>query len=305
MKMCERQLSKRKNAWRKWENKMITFDEETHTYSDDGKLFVSVTQLLKLAKLSPDYSFVDEETRERASERGKLIHKEIEDYIKNGEVGFTEELYAFIDYLKENDLEPIASELRVHDDEIAGTIDLIIKNRKTGEIELDDIKTTSSVNKDYVSWQTSMYKHLYGEQVDKLKCLHLKGDKLKAIELTKKTPEQIASLYQLLKDGTMVKNSLVGVDSELAELYETEKLIQAIEQQKKDIEETAKEMRSAIVEKMKEQGLTKFENDKIIISYIAPTTAQIVDSKKLKEEYPETYEKVLKESVKREQVRIK
>lgn len=284
---------------------MITFDETTHTYTDNEKKLISVTQLLKLANLSPDYSFVDEETMNRASERGTLIHKEIEDYIKNGEVGFTEELFAFIDYLKENDLEPIASELLVNDDEVAGTIDLILKNRKTGEIILADIKTTSSVNKDYVAWQTSMYSHLYGEQVDKLKCLHLKGDKLKAIELIKKTPEQIASLYQVLKDGTMVKNSLVGVETELAELYETEKLIQAIEQQKKDIEETAKQMRSAIVEKMKEQGLTKFENDKIIISYIAPTTAQIVDSKKLKAEYPETYEKVLKESVKSEQVRIK
>ena len=283
---------------------MVTFNEETHTYTLDNKELISVTQLLKLAGVSADYSFVNNEVMKKASEKGVLIHKEIEDYIKNGEVGFTEELYAFIDYLKENDLEPIASELMVHDEEIAGTIDLILKNRKTGEIELDDIKTTSSVNKDYVSWQTSMYSHLYGEPVDKLKCLHLKGDKLKAIELTKKTPEQIASLYQLLKDGTMIKNSLVGVDNELAELYETEKLIQAIEQQKKDIEETAKQMRSAIVEKMKEQGLTKFENDKIIISYIAPTTALIVDSKKLKAEYPETYEKVLKESVKSEQVRI-
>ena len=40
---------------------------------------------------------------------------------------------------------------------------------------------------------------LYGNQVDKLKCLHLKGDKLKAIELINKTPEQIASLYQGVK----------------------------------------------------------------------------------------------------------
>ena len=284
---------------------MVNFNEETHTYTLGNKELISVTQLLKLVGVSADYSFVNNEVMKKASEKGVLIHKEIEEYIKNGEVGFTEELYAFIDYLKENDLEPIASELMVHDEEVAGTIDLIIKNRKTGEIELDDIKTTSSVNKDYVAWQTSMYKHLYGEQVDKLKCLHLKGDKLKAIELINKTPEQIASLYQLLKDGTMIKNSLVGVETELAELYETEKLIQAIEQQKKEVEETAKEMRSAIVEKMKEQGLTKFENDKIIISYIAPTTALIVDSKKLKAEYPETYEDVLKESVKSEQVRIK
>ena len=284
---------------------MITFNKEEHTYTNGDKKLISVTQLLKLAGVSTDYSFVNSEVMRKASERGTLIHKEIEDYIKNGAVGFTEELFAFIDYLKENDLEPIASELLVNDDEVAGTIDLILKNRKTGEIELDDIKTTSSVNKDYVSWQTSLYKHLYGEQVDKLKCLHLKGDKLKAIELINKTPEQIASLYKALKDGTPLENSLVGVDSELAELYETEKLIQAIEQQKKEVEETAKQMRSAIVEKMKEQGLTKFENDKIIISYIAPTTALIVDSKKLKAEYPETYEKVLKESVKSEQVRIK
>ena len=284
---------------------MITFNKEEHTYTLDNKELISVTQLLKLAGVSTDYSFVNNEVMRKASERGTLIHKEIEEYIKNGKVGFTEELFAFIDYLKENDLEPIASELLVNDDEVAGTIDLILKNRKTGEIELDDIKTTSPVNKDYVSWQTSLYKHLYGKRVDKLKCLHLKGDRLKVVDLTEKSEEQIASLYQALKDGTPLKNSLVGVDSELAELYETEKLIQAIEQQKKDIEETAKQMRSAIVEKMKEQGLTKFENDKIIISYIAPTKAQIVDSKKLKAEYPETYEKVLKESVKSEQVRIK
>ena len=90
-----------------------------------------------------------------------------------------------------------------------------------------------------------------------MKCLHLKGDKLKAIELINKTPEQIASLYQLLKDGTMIKNSLVGVDNELAELYETEKLIQAIEQQKKKVEETAKEMRSAIVEKNERAGVNQ------------------------------------------------
>ena len=50
---------------------MITLDEATHTYTDNGKLFVSVTQLLELANLSPDYSFVDEETMKRASERGK------------------------------------------------------------------------------------------------------------------------------------------------------------------------------------------------------------------------------------------
>ena len=284
---------------------MIKFDEKTHTYTLGNKELISVTRLLKLAGVSTDYSFVNNEVMKKASEKGVLIHKEIEEYIKNGKVGFTEELYAFIDYLKENDLEPIASELMVHDDEIAGTIDLILKNRKTGEIELDDIKTTYSVNKDYVSWQTSMYKHLYGEQVDKLKCLHLKGDKLKAIELTKKTPEQIASLYQLLKDGTMVKNSLVGVDSELAELYETEKLIQAIEQQKKDIEETAKEMRSAIIEKMKEQGLTKFENEKIMITYIAPTIAKTLDTAKLKTEKPEVYNAYLKDTEKKEQVRIK
>ena len=62
---------------------MINFDEQTHTYTNEkGKVLISVTQLLKLAGISPNYDFVNEEVLKAAADKGSLIHKEIEDYIK-------------------------------------------------------------------------------------------------------------------------------------------------------------------------------------------------------------------------------
>ena len=57
---------------------MILFDEKTHTYTDDGKHLISVTQLMKKHGLAPDYSGVSESVLGAKAQRGTLIHKEIE-----------------------------------------------------------------------------------------------------------------------------------------------------------------------------------------------------------------------------------
>ena len=40
----------------------VNFDKATHTYSLEGKKLISVTQLLQMFHLSPDYTIVDEDT---------------------------------------------------------------------------------------------------------------------------------------------------------------------------------------------------------------------------------------------------
>lgn len=71
----------------------LEFDEETHTYTLEGKVLPSVTTLLN----DGSYNNVDPEILKKACDRGTTIHKEIELYLKNGLNGTTREFNEFLD----------------------------------------------------------------------------------------------------------------------------------------------------------------------------------------------------------------
>ena len=62
----------------------VKFKEDTHRYFDlkTGKELISVTTLLRKHGLAPNYGNVDPQVLKAKAERGKLIHLEIEKYIK-------------------------------------------------------------------------------------------------------------------------------------------------------------------------------------------------------------------------------
>jgi hypothetical protein len=285
------------------------FDEETHTYYDqDNKPFISTTQLLEVGGITPSYDFVDKDLLKASADKGNLIHKEIENYIKNGEIGFTKELDEFVNYLKAHKLTPVASELVVNDDLVAGTIDLVLK-AENGELILADNKTTSTIHSDSVSWQCSIYKKLYEhtheEKISRLCVFHFNKDgELNVRDLPIKSKEVIDELYEWYRTKPDTKFELSSI-GQLTELYEAEKVIAYFESQKKEWEEKSNTMRESIVNVMKEKGISKFENEKIMITYIAPTIAKTLDTAKLKSEKPEIYNEYLKDTEKKEQVRIK
>ena len=63
-------------------NKRIIFNGITHTYLLDGEFYLmGVTSLMKKHGLSADYANIDEETLQKAAERGAKGHKEIENFI--------------------------------------------------------------------------------------------------------------------------------------------------------------------------------------------------------------------------------
>lgn len=76
----------------------LTYNDEWHTYKLNGKIIPSVTSLLDTG----EYLNVPQEILERARKKGTLIHKEIEDYLKEGKKGFTEEFDEFKRIYKEN-----------------------------------------------------------------------------------------------------------------------------------------------------------------------------------------------------------
>ena len=139
----------------------IKFDETLHKYTVDGKEVISVTQLLQKHKITPSYDAVDKELLRMASERGTLIHEEVENWIKNRDLGFTQEAYFICDYLTDKIYygSEIISEKMVANDIVAGRLDLLYLNGKK-ELVLADIKTGNSKHLYGWTWQLSLYKYL-------------------------------------------------------------------------------------------------------------------------------------------------
>ena len=292
---------------------MINFDAETHTYTNEkGEQLISVTTLLKDAGISPNYDFVNEDVLKAAADRGTFIHKEIEEWIKYGKVGFSRELEEFAKYVTSEGIKVLASEKQVNNEHVAGTIDLIVQDR-FGKIIYVDLKTTSTIHKQSVQWQLSIYKDLdlnnkYKNHEDyenaTLQVWHFdKEGNLEVKELIEVANDKIKELYECYANNTEYVIKLE--EDNLAKLYEAEKIIAHYETLKKKAEKDAEAVREKIIESMKANGLTKFENDKIAITYIAATTAETFDSKRFEKEKPEEYRLYIKKVSKKEQVRIK
>lgn len=77
----------------------LEFDEETHTYTLNGKVLPSVTKLLD----DGTYKDVDPVILQKACDRGHEIHKEIELYFKKGQLGDTREFYEAISLIRQNE----------------------------------------------------------------------------------------------------------------------------------------------------------------------------------------------------------
>jgi predicted phage-related endonuclease len=60
-----------------------------------------------------------------------------------------------------------------------------------------------------------------------------------------------------------------------------------------------------LLEEMKSKDIKKIETDDVIISYIDETERETLDSKKLREEYPDIYDECIKFTKVKASVRIK
>lgn len=296
---------------------MINFDEATHTYTLDGKKLISVTQLMQKHGLAPSYDNVDPSVLQAKAVRGSLIHKEIEDFNKRGEVGFTPELTNFIEYIKTNKVEVLDSELMLYNDIVAGTCDLVlIVNNKP---VIADIKTTYTLHKEAVSWQLSIYAYLYWHSHENKEIANLdyntmngqayhfdKDGNLNVVDIPLKPYESIVDLMLCEQNGILYKphDLLANETANLEKLAEIEALIAYHEQQKKEAEAQAQEMRQALLKAMESNNVFNYETDKLKVTYVAPQTRTTIDSARLKKEQPAIAEEYAKTTQVKASLRI-
>lgn len=291
----------------KYESKLV-FDEEKHKYTLNGNPLISCTQLMRKHNLSPDYSGVDGEVLKKSAEYGTIVHKELEMFIKENAPSFTKEVENFEGWLLENGFESKlrASELMVNNDIIAGCIDLILGD--DDELIIADFKTTSSIHKDSVSWQLSIYRNLLGLDVKKGLCFHIKGDLFEVVEIPLKTKEEVERLFQCEREGEIYQaNDLMDTES-VEKIIALQDTLISYKEQAKKIEEELEGFKTALLGKMEEYGILtwKIENNGVKMNFtrILEAKRESVDSTKLKKDHPDIYEAYKKTSIIKPSIRI-
>ncbi len=284
----------------------VIFKEEEHEYWLGDKQLSGITGRINDVLYGGNkYAGVPEYIMERARMRGSLIHKEIEEYCKNGTPGFTDELQRFIELQEEHGFKVLENEYTVTDFEKHATnIDLILYN--DNDIELCDIKSTAQLDKEYLSWQLSinayMLEKIIKQPVIKLSAYWTRSGEI--VEIERKTNEEVEQfLYSEI--DTVKPQEQLSIDKHQAERFTSlQTQIQALKQQLKELENTENEFKQVFMQKMKENNIKSFDLGEIKITYIEPTTRKSFDSKKFEAEHKELYGQYLKESPVKESLRI-
>lgn len=284
---------------------MIEFNEEKHEYILDGKKLISVTQLMRKHGLAPSYDGVLPEVLKAKAERGTLIHKEIELYNKDKEIGFTNELMNYIEWINQNQVEILESEFMTHNDIVAGTIDLVYTMRD--KFYISDIKTTSSLHIEAVSWQLSIYSYLFwnghdkSEELAKLdynttngQAYHFDKDgNLKVVDIMLKPYEEVEKLMIAEREGKIFNEVIIIEENNLSNFLTLEEVINQLNKQVEEAKKKQDEFKKALMKEMEERGLKTFEKNGVKITICQPVTNEkVVDKEALNPEIVKEYEEI-------------
>ena len=169
----------------------LEYDDDTHTYLVDGIIVPSITQILKV-RFGGKYAGVDKDTMQRAAQRGTDIHKAIELYCREQTESNYKELHNYKFLAKHHNFTVARNEVPIilckfGDPIAAGRLDLVLDMCNTGDKALADIKTTSTLDKEYLAYQLNLYRlgymQSYDEEITKLYGVHLRDDKRKFVEI--------------------------------------------------------------------------------------------------------------------------
>lgn len=290
----------------------IRFDKEQHRYFLGVAELSGITGFLKKRVFPNKYKDIPLWILDRAASNGTLIHESIE--LLDG--GFppaemSDELKSYQRIKKENNLTTVANEYIVTDkDHFASGIDLVLTNDKE-EIILADIKTTSVLDKEYVSWQLSIYAYLFEMQnpslkADKLFVIWLRGDKSEYAEVERIDTEIIKDLLQCEVDGKQFVNPLAKPEADVpVAIKNAEYSVYTLVTQLKELNEKKKQLSEGLLKLMQENDVKSYKGQYITLSRKAAYTKKSIDSKKLEKKYPEVYAACIKETNYPETIQIR
>lgn len=143
----------------------VVFDELAHTYMYMGAHLSGITSLLHRTLFADKYHGIAPEVLAKAAEYGHNIHEQIEIVDSLGVESDHPSVQDYCRMKKDNNLVPLVNEYLVSDEKAyASSIDIVFD-----DFTLADIKTTSRLDMEYLSWQLSIYAYLFEMQNPGLK----------------------------------------------------------------------------------------------------------------------------------------
>lgn len=286
----------------------VVFSELDHTYTLDGKSLSGVTSILNRQLFADKYSGISDEVLNKAAEYGKGIHESIELYDSLG-IGEDEDaVKAYIKLCQKEGLTRLDNEYLISDnDYVASSIDVVFD-----DCSLADIKTTSHLDEEYVSWQLSIYAYLFEKQNPDLQANRLlaiwlpkaRYGKPKVVEVPRKPVSEIVRLIEADKAGQQYVPSVAST-TEITIANDVVQEVIRIERELKELKDKQTELREGLLKQMQDHNIKSFKTDGLSLTRKLATTKTSLDSKMLQEKYPEIYNECLKTSEVKESLLIK
>lgn len=282
----------------------VRYDAISHTYTaPDGRLLRGITGLLNERLGLATYDGVSAEVLQRAAERGSAIHTMCEEYDTVGAYPDDKDLHAYVGLKNEMLLDHVCSEYLVSDGHTyASPIDKVFKR---GHVyDLADIKTTYRLDKEYVSWQLSVYAFLFEMQnpllsVGNLYAIHLRNGKAKMVAVERKPIDQVRKLLYTNEPMNVDPYAMPSKWRERED--ELIKYTHLMEVYKRKVEDIKAEM----LEEMTEQGVSRWETPFVQIVRREGSRTERFDAKRFKEDHAEMYAEYVTESVTKSSITIK
>lgn len=287
----------------------ITFDAIAHKYLQinpdwTAEEYTGVTSILGQVLFPTKYEGIDPEILSRAAQRGTRIHQlcQATDTIPTDEQDKDEdyiaEVLAYRKLKEQEGITMIANEYLVSDSDnkIASQIDCI-----DSSLNLYDIKTTYTLDTDYVSWQLSFYARMFELQnptlkAGKLFAIWVRNGQAVLKEVERKSEEQLQQVIQAWKRRETLD---LAYTDELTPLVRIEEELAIVKAYLAELEAKRLEALEPIKEKMEKDGLKALNNDQIKVTIVADSVSKRFDAKKLEKDNPDLYSQYITESLRK------
>lgn len=275
-------------------NQQVDFHEDTHTYvTKEGVVLQGITGIIAKMLFPDKYKNIPQHILEKAAEYGSLIHSKCQTHDMFGGIPDCEEIEDYEIIKKDNNLIPLDNEYLVSDNQYIATLIDNVFYDSDKSVNLGDIKTTSILDQESLSWQLSICAYLFELQnphlkVNKLFGIWIRKGKSKLQEVKRVDTNTVISLI----DAYLNDRPFVIIKSNLEEI---EELI-LIDSEMAILKERRDQIMQSILPQVKDVG--KWSDHRLSISYVPETTSLSFDSKKFKEDNPDLAAKYEKKSTK-------
>ncbi len=290
----------------------VVFIEDTHTYIYGDNVLQGITGMINRQLFPDKYTNIPEFVLKRAAERGSLIHSQCQFADVTGFEPESIEARNYVDIRRSAGYYPVANEYTVSDlEHFATNIDCVWgKDDVDNSVALVDIKTTSKLDEEYLSWQLSINADLFELQNPHLKVIDLygvwlRGEIGKLVPIKRKTTAEVARLLeceitgQKYNDGTELvsQKSMIVAQKVVDMIIESKELAAYYKEQEKT-------MTTTLHKAMTEHGVKSWDTKLMKATIVPASTSTTFDTTRFKADHPELYKQYLKETEKGESLRI-